>query len=82
MSVNLDSLNGSFSENICNGSWMAIVNLARTFEEDKIPAWNGCDDGYEWTPEQLRLMADRLEQAAKLIPILRDLAENGGMKIS
>lgn len=82
MSVNLNSKNGGIEENICNGSWKAIVCLARAYEGENIPDWNGCHDGQEWTPEQLTLMADRLQQAADLIPILRDLAKDGGVKIS
>ena len=82
MSVNLDSINGEVGESVCNGSWMAIVRLARAYEGEKVPDWNGCHDGQVWTPEQLTLMADRLQQSADLIPILRDLAANGGVQIS
>ncbi len=82
MSVNLESKDGSVDEEVCNGTWAAIVALGRAYEGDKIPAWNGCHDNYEWTPAQLTLMADRLEQAAKQIPILRDLAKGGGVIIS
>lgn len=82
MSVQLTSLNEKVDENICNGSWAAIVALARAYEGDKIPKWNGCHDGQVWTPEQLTLMADRLHQAAQLEEIIRDLAANGGVQIS
>lgn len=82
MSVSLSSPNGKVDENICNGSWAAIVALTRAYEGDTIPAWNGCHDGQEWTPAQLILMADRLDQTAQLSEILRDLAFNGGVKIS
>jgi len=81
MSVALDGKNGNVSENICNGSWAAVVALARAYEGDKIPDWNGCHDGYEWTPDQLTLMADRLEQTARLVPLLRDLVKDGGVTI-
>lgn len=84
MSVRLDSIDSTpaVSEEVSNGTWAAIVANARAYEPEKVPAWNGCHDGQEWTPEQLTVMADRLEQSAKIIPILRELAENGGVKIS
>jgi len=82
MSVNLYSLNGKIGDGISNGGWSAIVRHARAFEGDKIPDWNGCHDGYVWTPEHLRIMADRLEQSAKVIGLLRKLADNGGVRIS
>ena len=83
MSVELTSKNGEISENICNGSWAAIVACARAYEHDRIPDWNGCHDGDQlWTPEQLEVMADRIEQTAALIPILRDLAQAGGVVVS
>lgn len=81
MSVNLESL-PAVSESVTNATWAAVVGVARCFEPDKVAAWNGCHDGQEWTPEELTIMADRLEQAASVIPILRALAENGGVRIS
>lgn len=82
MSVQLTSLDDRVDENICNGSWAALVALARAYEGDGVPAWDGCHGGQTWTPEQLTLMADRLKQAAKLEPILRALAKHGGVRIS
>ena len=81
MSVELTSKNGKICEGISNGGWAAIVAHSRAFEQS-IPAWNGCHDGQVWTPEHLKLMADRLEQSVKWIPILRELAEDGGVQIS
>lgn len=84
MSVRLDSLDcvPKISEDLANGTWAAIVAHARAYEGDKVPAWNGCHDGQVWTPEQLKLMAERLEQSAQFIQLLHDLAEAGGVKIS
>jgi len=82
MSVCLTSLNGKVADGISNATWLAIVRHARVYEGDKIPDWNGCHDGQEWTPEQLTLMANRLSQTSSLIGILRELANNGGVKIS
>lgn len=69
-------------EGICNQSWAALVTTGRAYEGDKIPAWDGSHDDHEWTPEQLTLIANRVEQIAELVPILRDLAANGGVRIS
>jgi hypothetical protein len=84
MSVNLNSLKCTpeVSESVPNGTWAAVVACARCYEPDKVPGWNGCHDGQVWTPEQLTIMADRLEQTASVIPILRALAEADGVKIS
>lgn len=82
MSVQLTSKNGQVENNICNGSWAALIALARAYEGDKIPNWNGCHDGYEWTPEQLTLIADRLHQTAELEEMIREMAANGGVKIT
>jgi hypothetical protein len=81
MSVELTSKNGNVCEGISNGGWQAIIVHARAFN-DEVPAWNGCHDGQEWTTAHLKLMADRLEQSAKFIPILRELADDGGVTIS
>jgi hypothetical protein len=81
MSVNLNSHDGEVSENVSNGSWAAIVALARAFG-DQIPGWNGCHDCQVWTPDQLRIMSQRLRQTAELEPILNELAEHGGVWIS
>jgi len=81
MSVNLNSKDGTVSENVSNGTWLSIVALARAYNPE-IPGWNCCHDGYEWTPEHLTIMADRLEQAAQLVPLLRELSEHGGVIIS
>lgn len=82
MSVRLQSLNGEIDESVCNGSWAAIVALARAYEGETIPKWNGCHDGQKWTPEHLNVMAERLKQTAKLQEIIQDLANNGGVEIS
>ena len=82
MSVRLSSKDGKIEEGISNGGWRAIVQHARAFACEKIPDWNGCHDGQEWTPEQLTIMADRLEQSASRIALLRELAAAGGVKIS
>ena len=83
MSVILESIRCTpeIGESVSNGAWLAIVNCGRAFD-DSIPGWNGCHDGQTWTPSQLTIMADRIEQIAKLVPILRDLANAGGVKIS
>lgn len=83
MSVELEAKDGSFGEGISNGGWAAIVRHARAFEPNKVHDWNGCHDGdQEWTPAELTIMADRLEQSSTWIPILRELAAGGGVKIS
>ena len=84
MSVNLDSIESTpaVSESVCNATWAAIIACARAYEPNKVPDWDGCHDGQEWTPEQLKVMADRLEQTASVLPILRDLIDHGGVKIS
>lgn len=82
MSVNLDSMDGRVEDCVPNRMWAAIVGVGRCYEPDKVPGWDGCHDGQEWTPEQLTIMADRLEQTAAKIPILRALANDGGVKIS
>jgi hypothetical protein len=81
MSVELTSKNERVEEGISNGGWAAILAHTRAFDKS-VPDWNGCHDGQEWTPEQLNVMADRLEQSAKWIPILRELAADGGVTIS
>jgi hypothetical protein len=81
MSVSLKSKGGKINESISNGGWSAIVAHSRVFDA-QILHWNGCHDGQEWTPDQLRVMADRLQQSAEWIPILRELADDGGVKIS
>lgn len=81
MSVELTSKNGEVGTGISNGGWAAIIAHTRAFDKN-VPDWNGSHDGQEWTPAQLTVMADRLEQSSKWIPILRELAENGGVTIS
>ena len=84
MSVRLDSKDAKPAVTGCvaNSTWLAVICCARAYEPNKVPDWNGCHDGQEWTPEQLQIMADRLEQTASLIPLLRDLSNHGGVKIS
>ena len=82
MSVNLDSIESAVSESVTNGTWMAIIAVARTFEPSKVSSWNGCHDGQVWTPEELTIMANRLEEVASVLPILRELSKHGGVKIS
>lgn len=81
MSVNLDSPDGQVEAQCSNGVWMAIVKLARAYDE-RIPAWNGCHDGDKWDAQHLSIMADRLEQTAKWVPVLRELANHGGVVIT
>ena len=82
MTVSLDSISTIHAE-VSNGTWSAIVGLARCYEPEKVHPWNGCHDGDQtWSPEELTIMADRLEQTASLIPVLRDLAKTGGVVIS
>lgn len=82
MSVSLDSKNGNVGQSVSNGSWAAIIALARSYDPKTCSDWNGCHDGQEWTPSELTAMADRLESTARLVPILRDLAADGGVTIS
>lgn len=86
MSVTLSSIKGglpaSTVEEISNGTWKAITALGNAYEPNKIPVWNGNHDGQEWTAEQCKTMADRLVQAATIIPVLRSLEKSGGVKIS
>jgi hypothetical protein len=82
MSVNLESIKPAVDENVSNGTWLAAVTCARCYEPDKVRRWDGCHDPQSWTPEELKIMADRIEQTAAIVPILRELAENGGVKIS
>lgn len=81
MSVTLTSKDNSYSNNISNGTWAAIVALARAYDPS-IPAWIGSHDEWEWTPQHLTVMADRLEQTAKQIYTLRELATRGGVIIT
>ena len=81
MSVSLTSLNGKVGENVSNGSWAAIVAVARIMGED-VSEWNGCHDGQIWYPKELLLMAGRIKQIAELVPILEELARNEGVTIS
>lgn len=82
MTVSLDSI-PAVSANVCNATWAAVIACARTYEPDKVHPWNGCHDGdQQWSPAELTIMADRLEQTAALIPVLRDLAKTGGVAIS
>jgi predicted alpha/beta-fold hydrolase len=81
MSVELTSRNQNVVEGISNGGWKAIVCHARVFHEE-IPDWNGYHDGQSWSSEDLNKIADSLEQSAKWIPILREMANDGGVSLS
>ena len=80
MSVSLVSKNGEVDVNVSNGSWAAVVALARAFGSDA--CWNGNHDPHFYTPEQLNTIADRLESSAQLVEAIRDLAKNGGAHLS
>lgn len=81
MSVALKSKDGKIDEGIANQTWLAMTRLANSFNPDN-PAWNGCHDAQEWTPQQLTEMAYRLEQCGRFVGLLRELAEHGGVVIS
>ena len=81
MSVSLTAVNGTINENCCNGTWAAITGLGHCFEPNKVHEWNGCHDPDIRTSTELMVMAERLEQTAYWIPILRALAQNGGVVI-
>ena len=82
MTVRLDSI-PVVSTEVPNVTWAAVIALALAYEIDKVHPWNGCHDGDQtWTPAELTIMADRLEQTAALVPVLRDLAKTGGVAIS
>lgn len=82
MSVRLESIKAGSYEEVCNSTWKAVTALGYCYEGEKVPIWNGHHDPQQWSAEQCSLMATRLEQASKMIPILKDLAANGGVTIS
>lgn len=81
MSVQLTSKDGTIGESISNGSFAALVAMARAFGED-VPEWNGCHDGQEYTAAHLNLILARLIQLEDLKEILVDLSRGGGAVIS
>lgn len=84
MSVKLTPINAakdSETVNICNGTWRAITAAAKAYGED-IDVWNGFHDGQNYTPDQLRKMAARIEQIKDTPEWLRWLAEHGGAVLS
>ena len=58
------------------------LSLTAEMVEKLLANWSGRDPDKEWTPEELKVMADRLEQTDNVLPILRELIEHGGVKIS
>lgn len=64
-----------------NGEWKAVTVACNAFEPD-LPVWNGMHDSVRYTPEQLRRMADRIEQMAHMPEDLCWLADNGGAELS
>lgn len=81
MSVQLNSLDGKYDNNVSNGTWDAITAVGHVFDET-IPRWNGTHDPQTWSPEQLKIMADRIDQIASQVEALRELAAGGGVTIS
>lgn len=81
MTVEINFKDGSGYESFSNGEFAAMVIVARAFGEN-VPAWNGCHDGQEWTPEHLKLIAARIRQMYKHVEILEDAAAHGGITIS
>jgi len=77
MSVIINSKDHEVEANVSNGTWAAAVACARAYQLE-VPEWSGTNDKAEWTPEQLKIMADRLEQTAQIIPLLRELEKGGG----
>lgn len=82
MAVKLHSKNGKVEEFVCNGDWSALIAATRAYEGDKIPTWDGSFDGAEWTPEQLKVIHERVRQMTEILPILEKLIDGGGVKIS
>lgn len=68
------------SVNISNGHWAALVEMAFAFGE--AVSWNHTHDGAKYTPDQLRKIAERLDQIKDDGKWLRWLADNGGAKLS
>jgi hypothetical protein len=77
MSVQLTSKDGTIEESTSNGHWMAMTAFTNCLDH-RIEKWNGCHDPVEYTPEQLIIMAERLEQIRSWPDILRELADKGG----
>lgn len=73
---------GEVSENVSNGHFRALVGVGALFGES-VPEWDGFHDTETvWTPEQLLILADRVQQIAESVPLLHELAQHGGMTIS
>lgn len=81
MSVQLTSKDGTIEEFTSNGYWSAITAFASSLDS-KVEKWNGHHDPLEYTPEQLHIIADRLEQVRSWPDILRELAYKGGAILS
>ena len=86
MSVSLTSLKpdkeGQFAEvNMPNGQWLGVTALAHQYGV-LVQPWNGCHDGQTYTPDQLRLTATRLREAAAIASGLETLADAGGAVLS
>lgn len=81
MSVELESIDeGGICTGLSNGTWAAAIAASREFGIDV--NWNGYHDPVRYTPDQLRQMADRMEQLGKIASSLRKLADFGGAKLS
>ena len=65
---------------ISNGQWCAITAAAKAFGIDVSPPTS--HDPHHYSPETLRMMADRIEQLKDAPEWLRWLAENGGANLS
>lgn len=82
MSVNLTApKQGGTDANISNGHWRGLTALARGFGEE-VHVWDGTHDCLFYTPEQLRRIADRVEQVKDDAAWLRELADHGGAYLS
>lgn len=82
MSVRFESKNDdTFDVSLCNADLSALIACANAYSE-KIPVWNGCHDGQEYTPHQLRVMAMRAKQIGDLHDVLLELADNGGATVN
>ena len=69
------------SVSICNGHWAALTDLAVAFGDD-VKQWDRCHDYQTWTPDELRAIADRVDQISDSASWLRWLADNGGAQLS
>jgi len=63
--------------NIANLTWLAMTAFAKAYGED-VEMWGGFHDPQFYSPEQLRSMADRIEQIEDSPKWLRRLADKGG----